>query len=106
MNLDTVIHSLLIGADDAGAAVLFGSSDLTISSRVGMALSDYECGTYSPDGPHGIREASMLLLARGLDDLQKQHCMESWIGDRDRAKAILADLEPYLLRAYAKGITV
>ena len=74
--VESIIHGLLIAIDDAGATLLFGSNDLTISSRVGMALSDHECGTYAADGPHGLPEWAMLALARGLNALQRAHCME------------------------------
>lgn len=102
---EAAIWNVLIAFDQAWGSALLGTKDLTISSRVGMALSDHECGTYSAGDPHGIPEAEMLLLANCLNSLQKNHCMEAWSGDRDRANAVLALLAPYLQRAYAKGIT-
>lgn len=105
MHVEKIIHDLLIAVDGLGSTVLFGSTDLTISSRVGMALSDHDCGTYKPDGPHGFPRLAMLALARGLNHIEREHCMLAWIGDRDRALAVLAELDPYLQRAYAKGIS-
>lgn len=105
MDIEKSIMAALVGLDEFAGSLVSGSLDLTISSRVGMALSDQECGTFSPDGPHGIQLKTMLLCARVLNDIQKDHCTRAWIGDRDRARAVLADLEPYLQRAYAKGIS-
>ncbi len=96
------IKGILIGIDDAAAAVLFaGQNDLTISARCGMALLDQEAGTYTPNGPHGLEQKFLIALANGLDDLQKGHCHQAILGDRDRAVNVLVLLQPYALKVSA-----
>lgn len=97
MSLDTYIQGVLIGVDDAAAAVLFSATpnDITISARCGMALMDQANGVYDPSGPHGLEAWALNALAAGLDDLQKSHCTGAILGDRDRAVNVLSVLLPY-----------
>ena len=102
MHVEKTIRALLAAA--LVRVELTSSTDLTLGSRAGIALSDHDCGTFKPAGPHGLPLAAVLVLARGLSQVDREHCMHAWIVDRDRARAVLSALEPYLLRAYAKGI--
>lgn len=95
--LDHYVMGVLIGADQAAAAVLFSSTqdDITISARCGMALMDSAKQVYDPAGPHGIELWALNALAASLDALQKSHCVDAILGDRDRAVNVLSILQPY-----------
>ena len=98
--LESKILDILIEVDAAAASALFANTtDLTISSRCGMALIDQSSGNYSPDGPHGIEQRFLIALGNGLDDLAKQHCYESIVGDLQRAQTVVTTLDPYALVA-------
>ena len=96
----TKIHGILVGIDDAVAAVLFnGQDDITISTRCGMALIDEEMGWKSSQG---LEDATLIALADGLNDLEKNHCFGAIVGDISRAREALATLQPYEAHAIEK----
>lgn len=96
MSITDQIKGILIGADAAAAALLFnGQTDITISARCGMALLDAQGSVYNPDGPHGIELWALDALAGGMNHLQKDHCFQAILGDRDRATKALTVLAPY-----------
>lgn len=89
-SIEEKVHAVLIGVDDAVAAAIFDDqTDLTISSRCGMALMDHTAGA------EGV---ALRALAEGLDDIQKQHCIGAIQADYARAQAVIAKLQPYVER--------
>ena len=104
--IETKILNILVGVDDTAAAVLFDEpSDLTISTRCGMALLDKAGVIQDPSiaAVHGIEEKFLVALADGLNAVQKNHCYWAILYDMNKAQGMMDKLSPYL--AAAKGIT-
>lgn len=95
MSIIASIYSAAIGIDETLAALAFnGQSDITISSRCGMALIDIQSG--NPPPMSGTEAWLLHHLALVLDDIQKEHCYQALQGDFDRAGAVRAQIQPYL----------
>lgn len=92
--LEERVKTALIGIDDAVNTVFGGQDDITISARVGMVLIDHERGVCRTE-VHGVSECAQIMLAKWLDDLQKDHCKLAIQGDIGRCDAALAKLRPY-----------
>lgn len=91
------IHGLLVAVDDAAAALVFdGQTDLTISSRCGMALIDGRLGVFDPKGPHGLEQSMLKALGNGLNEIEQQHCFAAILSDDARAAAVRTLLEKYV----------
>lgn len=87
------ILDVLIGVDDAAAALVFSDqTDLTISARCGMAQLDVLRGTVTLPA---AEMSGLLELGAGLDRLQAHHCRGAILGDIARAQRVLAELQPY-----------
>ena len=90
--------AVLLGIDDAVAAALFdGQTDITVSSRAGMAVLDAAVGAVYLE--HATEQAALRTLAAALGVLDYEHCMHAIQRDYDRADAVMAELTPYLARA-------
>jgi hypothetical protein len=85
--------ALLIGADAAITALWFDEGDITLSARAGMAQID-ETNNVDPQG-HEEERAALLELGAGLDAVQAHHCAQALLGDLERARAVVARLQPY-----------
>jgi len=79
--LDT-IHMALVDLDFAGEYTIKGESDETISSESGEALMD--------NGPWALQE-----LAKGLNEIQKDHVYTAIIADYERARDAMNRLQKY-----------
>ena len=89
--MNPYIHGVLVGLDEALAAVAFSSTqnDITISSRCGMAKIDAS----------GLSEVEAKILIAGADALnalEPGHCVGAIKADAARARATLDLLEPFL----------
>lgn len=100
--MNEYIHAVLIGLDEALAAVGTIQNDMTISTRCGMAVIDDAIGR-----PVTEPLAHRILLdgADALDKIEPGHCNNAIRADRDRANAVLAALSPYLGYLNANGPT-
>jgi len=99
------VHTVLLGLDMFGAAVLFNQTDITISSMCRLQqMADYESiAGKQYDGTWTQRYDSLKLwrwqhlflrvLAIGLDKLQTAHCEGARCGDINRANRALKILE-------------
>ena len=96
------LHAVLIGVDDTAAAVVFsGHTDITISSRCGMALIDELRG--APSSPESL---ALDGIGDGLDTLRAGHCFAAILADVDRAQRVLDLLGPYAVYVTASGLRV
>ena len=96
--------AVLLGIDDAVAAALFdGQTDITVSSRAGMAVLDAAAGASHPN--HATEQAALRTLAAALGVLDYEHCMHAIERDYERATAALAELAPYIDRARKADVT-
>ena len=90
--------AVLLGLDDAVAAALFdGQTDITVSSRAGMAVLDAAAGAVYLE--HATEQAALRALAAALGVLDYKHCMHAIERDFERATAAMAKLAPYIDRA-------
>lgn len=101
MNIADQIRAVLIGVDEAVAAILFkGQTDLTISARCGMAIIDAQQGV-----PCTLESRALCALGAELNRIDAGHCNSAVLGDDERAAHIRVVLAPYLAVLYAKGST-
>lgn len=101
MNFWQRLKSVFVGLDNAAAAVAFdGQTDITISSRCGMALIDDMRGL-----PRTAESRMLHALGDSLDEIQAGHCVAAVLGDAARAQRVLDLLGPYVEFINAKEIT-
>lgn len=87
------IKAFLIGIDDTAAAAVFpDQTDLTVSARCGMVQIDRMRGVLRMTS---AESDALLNLGACLDRIQAHHCRGAIIGDIERAKRVLAILQPY-----------
>jgi hypothetical protein len=88
--MNEYLHGVLVGIDEALAAVFFSPTpnDITISSRCGMV----ELGQ---TGLSPLEHRILLEGAKALNAIEPGHCRAAIRGDLLRARKILSVLEPY-----------
>ena len=93
--VNTYLHSVLVGLDDFGAAVLFNRNDVTISTmcrvvqlvdrKVAVAESVLKRLALHPWQVFFLR-----WVGRGLTLIKRHHCAKALVADMGRASAIQA----------------
>lgn len=82
---NTYTHSVLIGLDMFGAALLFNRNDLTISTMCDMVMKGDDASLKL----HGLQRAFLAWLGPVLNKIQASHCPEARQGDIERANSTL-----------------
>ena len=81
----TYTHTVLIGLDQFGAAVIFNRNDLTISTMCDMVMKGNDASLEL----HGWQRAFLKMLGPRLNRIQADHCGQARLGDEQRAKLTL-----------------
>lgn len=81
----TYTHTVLIGLDQLGAALLFNRNDLTISTMCDMVMTGDDASLKLS----GWQRAFLKWLGPVLNKIQADHCAGARDGDRDRANSTL-----------------
>ena len=95
---NTYLHSVLIGLDDFGAALLFNRNDVTISTmcRVVQLVDRKDPAAEVVLKRLALHPAQVFFLrwvGRGLTLISRHHCAKALVGDMERAHAIQALLD-------------
>lgn len=85
---NTYTHSVLIGLDMFGAALMFNRNDLTISTMCDMVMKGDDASLKL----HGSQRAFLAWLGPVLNKIQANHCAEARQGDIERANSTLRTL--------------
>jgi hypothetical protein len=95
---NTYLHSVLIGLDDFGAALLFNRNDVTISAmcRVVQLVDRKDPAAEAVLQRLALYPAQVFFLrwvGRGLTLIKRHHCAKALVADMQRASAIQALLD-------------
>lgn len=84
----TYTHTVLIGLDQLGAAILFNRNDLTISTMCDMVAKGDDASLKL----QGWQRAFLKRLGPVLNKIQADHCAQARVGDEGRATSTLSVL--------------